>query len=256
MGSDALSPCGRRKWYLRGAPPAPMRVVDGGANSPDADGRVTSALVAKTRRTGEPALRVWYPPRQAVFGPRDRLAAGYDRARALAAEQGFEPVDREVGGRAVVHTGSTLAFVLAEPADAARVDIAARYERVLDRLTAGLASVGVDSGRGEPPATFCPGSHSLMADGKLAGLAQRVRRDVAVTGGLIVVADATSFAAALAPLYRALDVPFEPASVGSVAAAGGSDDRGAVRSAVETALVGDAPRARQDARGTYDRAAR
>lgn len=233
-----------------------MRVVRGRERTPRADRTVTESLIEETRRTGDPGLRVWYPPRQAVFGPRDRVAAGYERARALAADRGFEPVDRSVGGRAVVHTGSTLAFVRAVSVDATTVDVSDRYERVRDRLVTAVESVGVEPRRGEPPASFCPGAHSLAAGGKLAGLAQRLRRDVAVTGGLLVVADAAAFAGALAPLYRCLEVPFDPTSVGSVAAAGGPDDLAKVRAAVEDALVDGRPRTVRSARGTYDPATR
>ena len=43
----------------------------------------------------------------------------------------------------------------------------------------------------------------------------------------------------LDPVYGALSVPFDPASVGSVAASGGPADPERVARAVESALVGD-----------------
>ena len=56
----------------------------------------------------------------------------------------------------------------------------------------------------------------------------------------MIAGDADAIAAVLDPVYEALDVPFDPGSVGSVAAAGG--DPGRLREAIEDALVGDVPR--------------
>jgi len=82
--------------------------------------------------TGEPALRVWTPHRQVVFGRRDRRSDGYDRAGEAARRQDFAVREREVGGRAVAYTGTTVAFALAEPVDDHRTGIGARYDRALD----------------------------------------------------------------------------------------------------------------------------
>ncbi len=217
-----------------------MRVLRGRGATPAADHSLTAELLEVTAETGVPGVRVWYPPRQVAFGRRDRSASGYEAAREAAAEEGYPPVQRRVGGHAVAFTGETLAVALATPAGADRSRIDDRYEAVLAGLREALAACGVDASIGEPPASFCPGSHSLQAHGKVAGLAQRVRRDVAGVGGVVLARDAAAFAAVLDPVYDALDVPFDPGSVGSVAAAGG--DPAALRDAVESALVGDDPR--------------
>lgn len=217
-----------------------MRVLRGHGSTPAADHSLSAELLEVTAETGVSGVRVWYPPPHVAFGRRDRSAAGYEAAREAAAERGYPPVQRRVGGHAVAFTGETLAFALATPAGGDRTGIQSRYEAVLEDLQDALASCGVEATRGEPPAAFCPGSHSLQASGKLAGLAQRVRRDVAVVGGLVVAGDAAAFAAVLDPVYAALDIDFDPAAVESVADAGGDSD--ALRETVEAALVGDEPR--------------
>jgi len=213
-----------------------MRVLRGRAGSIDDDRAATDAMVDRAVETGEPALRAWSPHRQVAFGRRDINAAGYERARDVARRHGYPPIERAVGGRAVAYTGSTVAFAYADPTTE-RTAIEQRYEDATDRLRAALADVGVDARPGEPDESFCPGTHSLQAAGKIAGLAQRVRRQVALVGGLVVVRDHAEIGRVLAPIYDALDVPFDPDTVGSVAAAGGDADPEAVARAIEAAFA-------------------
>ena len=225
---------------------AHVHVLRGRGATPAADRSVSTSLVDLAASTDTPAVRVWSPPRQVAFGRRDRNAAGYERARSAASERGFPPVDRAVGGHAVAYTGDTLAFALARPTDELRTGIGARYDAAIEDLSGAIRACGVDTAEGEPPKAFCPGSYSLQADGtlgasgKIAGLAQRVRAEVAIVAGIVIARDADAIAAVLDPVYDALDVPFDPSSVGSVADAGGDPDR--LREAIEDALVGDAPR--------------
>ncbi|WP_226022103.1 lipoyl protein ligase domain-containing protein [Halomicrobium salinisoli] len=215
-----------------------MRVLRGRAADPERDFERTRELAARVAEAGESALRAWRPHRQVAFGRRDARSDGYDRAREAARERGYVPLEREVGGRAVAYTGTTVAFALARPADD-RSGIRDRYAEATDRLRAALASLGVDAREGEPADSFCPGTHSLQADGKIAGLAQRVRQDVALVAGVVVVADRDEVAAVLDPVYDALGVPFDPASVGSVAAAGGPSDPDATVDALIDAFAPD-----------------
>ncbi|WP_121823640.1 lipoate--protein ligase family protein [Halostella salina] len=217
-----------------------MRVLRGRAATIDADRDATAQLVTAAGEHDERALRVWTPHRQVAFGRRDARADGYEAARVAAEEQGFPPVERDVGGRAVAYAGSTLAFALAEPVSDLRGGIDERYERATTAVERALQRVGVDAERGEPDDAFCPGTHSLQCCGKVVGIAQRVRQDAALTAGVVVVADREGIAAVLADVYAALAVPFDPESVGSVAAAGGPADPDEVRNAVERAFVGDA----------------
>lgn len=216
-----------------------MRIVRGTVEGVERDRRVTEALPTLVTSTGEPHLRVWTPPRQVAFGRRDAAAAGYDDARDAAIDRGYEPIERAVGGRAVAYTGATLAFVYGAPVDDERGGIGDRYDDATARLSAALRSLGATVNRGEPSAAFCPGDHSLQADGKVAGLAQRIASGCAVVGGCVVVAerDERALAAVLGPVYRALDVPFDQSSVGSVEGAGGPGDPARVLEAVEAAFL-------------------
>ncbi|WP_254765989.1 lipoyl protein ligase domain-containing protein [Salinilacihabitans rarus] len=220
-----------------------MRVFRGRGATIEAD-RATSARLLDVAAGGERAVRVWAPHRQVAFGRRDARREGYDRAREAAAERGFTPVERDVGGRAVAYDGeTTLAFARAEPVADFRRGTDERYERLSADVEAALRALGVAPERGEPDDSFCPGAHSLSAGGaaggKVVGIAQRVRSDAAVASGVLLVDAREELAAVLDTVYAALDVPFDPDTVGSVAAAGGPADPARVREAVEAALVGD-----------------
>lgn len=215
-----------------------MRVLRGRAGSIEDDRATTDAMAERALDADEPALRAWSPHPQVAFGRRDANAAGYERAREIARQRGYQPIEREVGGRAVAYTGSTVAFAYVDPITD-RTAIESRYDDATDRLQDALAGVGVDARTGEPDRSFCPGTHSLQSAGKIAGLAQRVQRRVARVGGIVVVRDHDEIGAVLAPVYDALDVAFDPATVGSVAAAGGEADPDAVARAIEDAFAQD-----------------
>jgi len=214
-----------------------MLVLRGRAATVEADRAVTRRLATHSATAGVPALRVWYPHRQVAFGRRDARSDGYEEARRRAETQGFEPVERDVGGRATAYTWGTLLFARTEPVVDPRGGLDDRYERTLGALQGVLSDLGVDACRGEPPDSFCPGTHSLQATGKLVGLAQRVRQDIALVAGVITVRGHAAVAAVLDPVYDALGVPFDPDSVGSLARAGGETDRGTVQRTVEAGLA-------------------
>jgi lipoate-protein ligase A len=216
-----------------------MRVVRGRERTPAADRERSRSLLEWAGAEREPAVRVWAPHQQVAFGRRDATEPGYDEACQAARRHGFSPVERDVGGRAVAYTGSTLAFARYEPVEDPRQGLGDRYERLTRDVVEALADVGVDPARGEPEDTFCPGQHSLQDRGKLVGIAQRVTADAAVVSGILVVDQHDRIADVLAVVYDALGVPFDPSTVGSVAQSGGDVD--AVRDAVEGRLVGSAP---------------
>lgn len=218
-----------------------MRIVRGSLSDAEADGAVTRRLADRVEASGEPALRVWTPPRQVAFGRRDATADGYEAARAAALDSGYEPVERSVGGRAVAYTGETVAFASVVPTDDDRAGIQSRYEDATDILQRAFRDLGATVRPGEPDGAFCPGDHSLQNGGKIAGLAQRVRRETALVGGCVVAVerDETDLAAVLDPVYDALGVRFDPDSVGSIEGAGGPGDVDRVVAAIEDAFVGD-----------------
>jgi lipoate-protein ligase A len=213
-----------------------MRVVRGAAATPEADRSATARLLDRVESDGEARLRVWCPPKQVAFGRRDAAAEGYERAREAASDHGYEPIERSVGGRAVAHTGTTVSFAYAVGNDDG---IQTRYRGVTGLLKRALRSVDATVQHGEPAHSFCPGTHSLQNGGKVAGLAQRVRRDAALVAGYVVVRheDEAAIATALVPVYSALGVPFDPDSVGSVEGAGGPADPQRVLDAIASAFA-------------------
>jgi len=216
-----------------------MRVLRGRADSPVADRDVTAAMLERTAETGEPAVRSWRPHRQIAFGRRDSRSDDYDVAARVARAWDFDPVERSVGGRAVAYTGNTVAFATAVPLADMRVGMDERYDEATRAVQRALWKLGAPARRGEPEASFCAGDYSLQCDGKLVGIAQRVRKNAALVSGVVVVRDREAIAGVLGPVYAALDVPFDPDSVGSVAGAGGTGDPDEVARTIEELLVGD-----------------
>ncbi|MFB6189634.1 MAG: lipoate--protein ligase family protein [Halapricum sp.] len=213
-----------------------MDVRRGRAETIEADQAVTDAVVDHARTTRESTARVWCPPRQVAFGRRDARSEGYERARTAAEQRDFPAVERDVGGRAVAFSGQTVAFVHARPVEDGRATIQQRYDDATELLRSVLADLGVDARPGEPEGSFCPGTHSLQAGGKLAGLAQRVKTDVATVAG-VVVTDREGVIGVLDAVYDCLGVPFDLESVGSVQAAGGPPDSEVVADAIAEALA-------------------
>ncbi|PSP96414.1 lipoate--protein ligase [Halobacteriales archaeon QS_1_68_44] len=209
---------------------------------------MTTASDSTTIRRFRPAA--FYPRRPVASGmhavrgsladvDRDRKATR--RLAELVEECGYDPVERRVGGRAVAYTGDTVAFAHAVPTDSARSGIQERYDQAMELLEGALGGLGTTVRRGEPDRSFCPGAHSLQGDGKIAGIAQRVERDIAIIGGCVVTIrrDRRHVAEVLDRIYEALDVEFDPGTVGSVADAGGTADPKAVVGAIEEAFVGE-----------------
>ncbi len=199
-----------------------VRVVHGRAADPEADRAAMDAAFGTATGTNTPVVRVWTPHRQVAFGRRDARIKGYERARSVAMEHGYRPVERSVGGRAVAYTGTTVAFGVVIPVPDPRSGIGERYDAATSNVVRALRTLGAPARRGEPAAAFCPGDHSVRVHGKIAGIAQRVRRDAASVSGVVITSDHEAIAAVLDPIYRALDLPFDPNSVGSVARGGGT----------------------------------
>lgn len=214
-----------------------MRVLHGRAPSIAADHALTDSLLSGAT---EPAVRVWQPHRHVAFGPRDVRADRYNEACDIAIELEYGIHERSVGGRAVAYTGTTICFAHVDTVSDERRGLTERYEQIVDQLWLALNAVGVDVERGEPNAAFCPGTHSLSARGKLVGLAQRIRRNAALTAGIVVPCDREELIDVLEPVYGYLDIPFEPDAVGSVHRAGSTASPEEVRQAVEDALVAGA----------------
>jgi len=214
-----------------------MRVIRGHHSTPETDRERSHNLTDRAANEETAILRVWQPPPHLAFGRRDQSKDGYKLARERAQAHDLPVIDRSTGGHAVVFTGNTVSLVLITPIDDARSGITDRYERITEQVNGALAELGVDANQGEPEGAFCPGTHSLSATGKIVGLAQRVRRDVAVVAGIITLSDHEEIAEILGPVYDALDIPFDADATGSIARAGGETDPEVVCRAIESALA-------------------
>jgi octanoyl-[GcvH]:protein N-octanoyltransferase len=163
-------------------------------------------------------LRIHRPGRVVAFGPRDRVASGFEAAVEAARRQGFGRVERLAGGRAAVFHEGTIALSWAIPDPQAREGIRPRFEALAEIVVEGLRALGVDARIGEVPGEYCPGEHSVNARGrtKLMGVGQRIIDGAAHVGGVIVVDGAQPIRDVLVPVYSALDIEWDPATVGSV----------------------------------------
>lgn len=198
----------------------PVRLVrDGFPEPPEMDTAVSHAtlrLVAAGRLPE--TLRIHRPGRVVAFGPRDRTAPGFGEAVEAAGRQGFGTVERLAGGRAAVFHEGTIAVSWAIPDPRAREGIRPRFEALAGIVAEALRELGVDARIGEVPGEYCPGEHSVNARArtKLMGVGQRIVDGAAHVGGVIVVEGTEPIREVLGPVYSALDLEWDPATVGSV----------------------------------------
>jgi lipoate-protein ligase A len=163
-------------------------------------------------------LRLHRPAAVVAFGPRDRVATGFGPAVTAARALGFGAIERLAGGRAAVFHQGTLAFSWAIPDPSPRQGIRPRFEEIAGIMAEAFRSLGVDARVGEVPGEYCPGEHSVNAreKAKLMGVGQRVVADAAHVGGVVVVTGAERIREVLIPVYEALQLDWDPATVGSL----------------------------------------
>lgn len=206
--------------------------------APALDAAVSRALLEAVASGAAPeTLRLYRPDDVLAFSGLDATSPGFAAAVAAARAAGFAPALRLAGGRAAVFHSETLAFAWAMPVAALRDGIGARFDALAGLVAAALGRLGVEARVGEVPGEYCPGAHSVNARGrvKLMGVGQRVVRGAAHVGGVIVVRESARVRAVLEPVYRALGLPFDPATAGAV-----EDEIGPVtREAVAAALLAE-----------------
>jgi octanoyl-[GcvH]:protein N-octanoyltransferase len=194
-------------------------VRDGYPDPPELDTAISRATLQRVAEGELPeTLRIHRPGAIVAFGPRDRVVAGFPAAVAAARERGFGAVERLAGGRAAVFHEGTVAFSWAIPDPSPRDGIVRRFEALADIVVGAIRSLGVDARVGEIPGEYCPGEHSINARGriKLMGVGQRVIGGAAHVGGVIVVSGGDRVRDVLVPVYQALDLEWDPATVGAL----------------------------------------
>jgi lipoate-protein ligase A len=187
-----------------------------------------------------PTVRIHRPGREVAFGRQDVANPRYGAAADAARAGGFAAVERLAGGRAAVFHEGTIAIAraYADPQPPKRTY--ARFEEMAELIAAALKGLGVDARVGEVPGEYCPGAYSVNARGaiKLAGIGQRMIRGGAHMGGVVVANGGDEIAGVLVPVYEALELDWDPATSGSVAAELGRDvDPGEVEEALIAELA-------------------
>ncbi len=184
-------------------------------------------------------MRIHRPANEVAFGRQDVASPGYRDAVDAARRAGYAAIERLAGGRAAVFHRGTVAIARAygDPQPPKRTY--ARFEEMADVIAEALRGLGVDARVGEIPGEYCPGAYSVNARGaaKLAGIGQRMIRGGAHLGGVVVASGARAIADVLEPVYRALELEWDPSTSGSIADELGREvDPGEVEEALIAAL--------------------
>ncbi|MCZ7533336.1 MAG: hypothetical protein M5U23_08030 [Acidimicrobiia bacterium] len=153
-----------------------------------------------------------------AFGKHDTTSPSFADAVQLAVDHGFQPTVRIAGGRAAVFHEMTLRFGWTRAVDDPAATMYDGFRQMSTMVTDTLATFGVHGVVGEIPGEYCPGSYSVhIAGRKVMGVGQRLIRNAAHVGGVVVVANSETINDVLIPIYRLLDLPLNPSVTGSVA---------------------------------------
>jgi octanoyl-[GcvH]:protein N-octanoyltransferase len=214
---------------------------DSFADRPAFGTAVSEAILARVAAGELPAtLRVHRPGPELALSKQDRAAPGFERAIEAGRAAGFEPVLRLAGGRAAAFSEGTLALSRATPERVPSRTTRERFEEVSSGLAAALVGLGVEARVGEVPGEYCPGAWSVNARGvsKLVGVGQRLVSGGAHVGVVVVVSGSERLRGLLEPVYEALELDWDPRTVGSI-----EDEVGAITLAkVEEAIIAEVGR--------------
>jgi octanoyl-[GcvH]:protein N-octanoyltransferase len=85
-------------------------------------------------------------------------------------------------------------------------------------MVGAFARLGVPSEVGEIPGEYCPGDYSVHHAGriKLMGVGQRLARNAAHVGGVVVVDRSAEVREMLVAVYRALGLDWDPSTAGAL----------------------------------------
>jgi octanoyl-[GcvH]:protein N-octanoyltransferase len=220
---------------------AVLRLISGpDVVEPALDAAISRALMLRVAagELGE-TLRISRPGPSVAFGRRDQVSTGYAAAVAAARGEGFEATERLAGGRAAAFHQDTLHLGHSVGDGDPRRHVTRRFEETAALVARAFRELGVDARVGEIEGEYCPGAHSVNAGGrtKLMGVGQRVIRDGAHVGGVVVVDGAERVRGVLEPVYAALELLWRPETTGSVVAETGRATWDAVRGAIEEELA-------------------
>lgn len=192
---------------------------EGFPDRPEIGPALSRVLLEQVSQGTRPAtIRLSRPGRVIAFGRRDVVAPGYRNAVRAAAAGGFPGMERISGGRAAAFSEGALSLTLTLPDANPAKRTSQRFEQWTGLLREAFTELGADARIGPVPAEYCPGEFSVNAGGriKLAGVGQRMIRGGAHIGFVIMVSGSGIVAGVLGPVYEALGLDFDPASVGSL----------------------------------------
>jgi lipoate-protein ligase A len=215
----------------------PLRLIsETFPDRPALDTAISRAILLRVARGELPeTLRLGRPGKMVAFGRRDVASPGYVAAVRAARAGGFEAVERLAGGRAAVYHEQTVAIAHAAAETDAIPGTKARFDEMAAIIAEALGALGIDARVGEVPGEYCPGEHSVNARGaaKLAGLGQRLVGGAAHLGAVVVAGGSDRIKDVLVPVYAALELEWDPSTVGSI-----EDELGTVRlEVVEQAIL-------------------
>lgn len=180
----------------------------------------TSRAILRAVSTGEmpETFEIGLSSRVLAFGKHDTSSPGFAPSVEIASEHGFEPTVRIAGGRAAVFHEGTVRFgwtrQVEDPASTMHDGFHALSQIVVETL----GDFGIHGEIGEIPGEYCPGQYSVHIGGKkVMGVGQRLTRNAAHVGGVIVLSDSRVINDVLIPIYAQLDIPLVPEATGSVA---------------------------------------
>jgi lipoate-protein ligase A len=165
-----------------------------------------------------PTVRLSRPARVIAFGRRDLKAPGYPEAVAAARSAGFGAMERISGGRAAAYCEGTLSLTVTLPDPMPARQTSARFEWAASTARDALLGLGIDARIGEIEGEYCPGAFSVNSGGrtKLVGIGQRMIPGAAHIGFVIAVSGSALIRQVLEPVYSALELDWNPATVGAV----------------------------------------
>jgi lipoate-protein ligase A len=197
-----------------------MQVFSGPVGEAAMELAVSNALVRRASSGGvTDVVRIYRPAEPVlVFGRRDTRHPGFQAAVQAGRDAGFQPLVRAVGGRPVAYTSDAMVVDHVRHDLRATEDHQRRFAGFGIRYADALRELGIDARVGEVPGEYCPGAQSINARGavKLVGTAQRVVQHAWLFSSLTVIGDDDRIRSLLTQVYAHLELPLDPATVGSL----------------------------------------
>ncbi len=185
-------------------------------NKPSDEHRFIQHLLDETSRTGKSYLWVWNPLKQLALSPSSLNRNGVSEAIKHAERKGFPAVERITGGGPVPHNGRTVSFVYTDRIDNTDIGLNDRYREITSNLSDLLGSLDISVSCGESMGEFCPGQYSIHAEGKIAGVAQRLKRNSALTSGVVVIEYNEGYRELTKSVYEYIGLDFRDETMDSV----------------------------------------